>query len=210
MVNEQCQEDYNMLKQFPLRKTDIESLLSISKLLKCDKILYDRNYINPIIGVGPEKSYFQTTSYMIDLSPGYDNLLVSSLDLKNMDKLANEPTMQQQILSVYDWDTAYIKECIDALRCYQIDDNIITRTDEFHNTDCYNELMAGSASTGASRINVGGYLIDIPKSAMPTLKSDHVVATVYNAPNKDFNVLRFKITKRNGIVVNQSMLFLPY
>lgn len=210
MVNEQCQEDYNMLKQFPLRKTDIESLLSISKLLKCDKILYDRNYINPIIGVGPEKSYFQTTSYMIDLSPGYDNLLVSSLDLKNMDKLANEPTMQQQILSVYDWDTAYIKECIDALRRYQIDDNIITRSDEFHNTDCYNELMAGSASTGASRINVGGYLIDIPKSAMPTLKSDHVVATVYRAPNKNFNVLRFKITKRNGIVVNQSMLFLPY
>lgn len=53
-------------------------------------------------------------------------------------------------------------------------------------------------------------MIDIPKSAIPTLKSDRVVATVYNAPNKDFNVLRFKITKRNGIVVNQSMLFLPY
>ena len=99
---------------------------------------------------------------------------------------------------------------MNSLREYQIDDNIIARTDEFHNTDDYNELMAGSASTGAFRINVGGYMIDMPKSAIPTLKSDHVVATVYNAPNKDFNVLRFKITKRNGIIVNQSMLFLPY
>ena len=44
-----------MVIHFPLNQSDIESLLSISKLLKCDKILYDRNYVNPIIGVGPEK-----------------------------------------------------------------------------------------------------------------------------------------------------------
>lgn len=207
-----------MVIHFPLSQSDIKSLLSISKLLKCDKILYDRSYINPIIGVGPEKSYFQTTSFMVDLSPHINNLLVNSIDLKNIGKITQlEPSgenpeiaIHKPVISVYDWDTNYIKECMDALRQYQIDDNIIARSEEFHNTDCYNELMGGSASTGAFRINVGGYMIDIPKSAMPTLKSDHVVATVYNAPDKDFNILRFKITKRNGIIVNQSMLFLPY
>ena len=199
-----------MVIQFQLSQSDIESLLSISKLLKCDKILYDRNYINSIIGVGPERSYFQTTSYMIDLDPSINNLLVNSLDLKNLSKATDGADITKTNVPVFDWDTVYIKSCMNSLREYQIDDNIIARTDEFHNTNDYNELMAGSASTGAFRINVGGYMIDIPKSAIPTLKSDHVVATVYNAPNKDFNVLRFKITKRNGIIVNQSMLFLPY
>lgn len=207
-----------MITNFPLKQSDIESLLSIGKLLKCDKILYDRNYIHPIIGVGPEKSYFQTTSYMVELSPILNNLLIDVSDLKNIGKITQikpdpenpESAIYQPVVTVYNFDAAYIKACIDSLREYQIDDNIIARTDEFHNTDCYNELMAGSASTGAFRISVGGYMIDIPKSAIPTLKSDHVVATIYNAPNKDFNVLRFKITKRNGIIVNQSMLFLPY
>lgn len=207
-----------MVIHFPLSQSDIESLLSISKLLKCDKILYDRSYVNPIIGVGPEKSYFQTTSFMVDLSPHLNNLLINISDLKNIDKITQlqpsienpEIAIHRPIVSVFDWDVTYVKACMDSLREYQIDDNIIARTDEFHNTDCYSELMAGGASSGAFRINVGGYLIDIPKSAIPTLKSDYVVATVYNAPNKDFNVLRFKITKRNGIIVNQSMLFLPY
>lgn len=207
-----------MVIHFPLSQSDIESLLSISKLLKCDKILYDRNYVNPIIGVGPEKSYFQTTSYMVDLSPHINNLLINISDLKNIDKITQlqpsignpEIAIHRPVVSVFNWDAEYIKACMNSLREYQIDDNIIARTDEFHNTDCYNELMAGSTSTGAFRINVGNYMIDLPKSAIPTLKSDHVVATVYNAPNKDFNVLRFKITKRNGIIVNQSMLFLPY
>lgn len=200
-----------MITQFPLERTDIESLLSISKLLKCDKILYDRNYINPIIGIGPEKSYFQTTSYMVDLNQGIDDILVESLELKNMSKAIDDVNSTQgPVVGTYDWDTLYIKRCMDQLRSYQIDDNIIARSDEFHNTDCYNELMAGGASTGAFRINVGGYLVDIPKSAMPTLKSDHVEATVYKAPGEHYNILRFKITKRNGIIVNQSMLFLPY
>jgi len=147
-----------------------------------------------------------------------NNLLINISDLKNLGKITQlqpaadnpEIAIHRPVVSVFNWDAAYIKACMDSLREYQIDDNIIARTDEFHNTDCYNELMACSASTGAFRINVGGYMIDIPKSAIPTLKSDHVVATVYNAPGKDFNVLRFKITKRNGIIVNQSMLFLPY
>lgn len=200
-----------MITQFPLERTDIESLLSISKLLKCDKILYDRNYINPIIGIGPEKSYFQTTSYMVDLNQGIDNLLVESLELKNMSKAVDDTSnTQNPVVGTYDWDTLYIKRCMDQLRSYQVDSNIITKDNEFHNTDCYNELMGGSASTGAFRVNVGGYLIDIPKSAMPTLKSDHVEATIYNAPGENYNILRFKITKRNGIIVNQSMLFLPY
>ncbi len=200
-----------MITQFPLERTDIESLLSISKLLKCDKILYDRNYINPIIGIGPEKSYFQTTSYMVDLNQGIDNILVESLELKNMSKAIDDVNnTQNPVIGTYDWDTLYIKRCMDQLRSYQIDDNIIARSDEFHNTDCYNELMGGSASTGAFRVDVGGYLIDIPKSAMPTLKSDHVEGTVYKAPGEHYNILRFKITKRNGIIVNQSMLFLPY
>lgn len=207
-----------MITQFPLERTDIESLLSISKLLKCDKILYDRNYINPIIGIGPERSYFQTTSYMVDLGSNIDNLLVNAIDLKNLDKITQlEPSKDnpeiavlKQVVSVLDYDTLYIKRCMDQLRSYQIDDNIIARSDEFHTTDSYNELMGGSASTGAFRINVGGYLIDIPKAAMPTLKSDHVEATIYKAPGENYNILRFKITKRNGILVNQSMLFLPY
>lgn len=207
-----------MVTHFPLTQSDIESLLFISKLLKCDKILYDRTYINPIIGVGPEKSYFQTTSYMVDLSPHLDNLLIDVSDLKNIDKITQlqpsienpEIAIHRPIVSVFNYDAEYVKACMNSIREYQIDNNIIARTDEFHNTDCYNELMAGSASTGAFRLNIGGYMIDLPKSVMPTLKSDHVVATVYNAPNKDFNIIRFKITKRNGIIVNQSMLFLPY
>lgn len=199
-----------MVIHFPLSQSDIESLLSISKLLKCDKILYDRSYVNPIIGVGPEKSYFQTTSYMVDLDPSINNLLINSLDLKNLSKATDGADITKTNVPVFDWDTLYIKSCMDSLREYQVDSHIIARDDIFHESNCYSELMAGSASTGAFRINVGGYMIDIPKSAIPTLKSDHVVATVYNAPNKDFNVLRFKITKRNGIIVNQSMLFLPY
>lgn len=197
-----------MIIQFQLSQSDIESLLSISKLLKCDKILYDRSYINPIIGVGPEKSYFQTTSYMIDLDPSVNNLLINSLDLKNLSKATDGAT--KTMVPVFDLDTMYIKSCMNSLREYQVDSNIITRDDVFHESNCYNELMAGSASTGACRINVDKYLIDIPKSAMPTLKTDKVEAIVYNVPKRDFNVLRFKITKRNGIVVNQSMLFLPY
>ena len=199
-----------MIIQFQLSQSDIESLLSISKLLKCDKILYDRNYINPIIGIVPEKSYFQTTSYMIDLDPSVNNLLINSLDLKNLSKATDGASITKTMVPVFDWDTMYIKSCMNSLREYQIDSNIITRDDIFHESNCYSELMAGSASTGACRINVDKYLIDIPKSAMPTLKTDKVEATVYNVPKRDFNVLRFKITKRNGIVVNQSMLFLPY
>ena len=199
-----------MVIHFPLSQSDIESLLSISKLLKCDKILYDRNYINPIIGVGPEKSYFQTTSYMIDLDPSINNLLVNSLDLKNLSKATDGVDITKTNVPVFDWDTVYIKSCMNSLREYQVDSNIIAKDDNFHESNCYSELMAGSASTGACRINVDRYLIDIPKSAMPTLKSDHVEAIVYEVPNRNFNVLRFKITKRNGIIVNQSMLFLPY
>lgn len=199
-----------MVIQFQLSQSDIESLLSISKLLKCDKILYDRNYINSIIGVGPERSYFQTTSYMIDLDPSINNLLINSLDLKNLSKATDGADITKTNVLVFDWDTLYIKSCMDSLREYQVDSHIIARDDNFHESNCYSELMAGSASTGACRINVDKYLIDIPKSAMPTLKSDHVEAIVYEVPNKNFNVLRFKITKRNGIIVNQSMLFLPY
>ena len=199
-----------MVIQFQLSQSDIESLLSISKLLKCDKILYDRNYINSIIGVGPERSYFQTTSYMIDLDPSINNLLVNSLDLKNLSKAIDGADITKTNVPVFDWDTLYIKSCMDSLREYQVDNHIIARDDVFHESNCYSELMAGSASTGACRINVDRYLIDIPKSAMPTLKSDHVEAIVYEVPNRNFNVLRFKITKRNGIIVNQSMLFLPY
>lgn len=199
-----------MVIQFQLSQSDIESLLSISKLLKCDKILYDRNYINSIIGVGPERSYFQTTSYMIDLEPSINNLLVNSLDLKNLSKATDGADITKTNVPVFDWDTLYIKSCMDSLREYQVDSHIIAKDDNFHESNCYSELMAGSASTGACRINVDKYLIDIPKSAMPTLKSDHVEAIVYEVPNRNFNVLRFKITKRNGIIVNQSMLFLPY
>lgn len=199
-----------MVIQFQLSQSDIESLLSISKLLKCDKILYDRNYINSIIGVGPERSYFQTTSYMIDLDPSINNLLINSLDLKNLSKATDGADITKINVPVFDWDTLYIKSCMDNLREYQVDSHIIARDDIFHESNCYSELMAGSASTGACRINVDKYLIDIPKSAMPTLKSDHVEAIVYEVPNRNFNVLRFKITKRNGIIVNQSMLFLPY
>ena len=199
-----------MVIQFQLSQSDIESLLSISKLLKCDKILYDRNYINSIIGVGPERSYFQTTSYMIDLDPSINNLLINSLDLKNLSKATDGADITKTNVPVFDWDTLYIKSCMDSLREYQVDSNIITKDDNFHESNCYSDLMAGSASTGACRINVDKYLIDIPKSAMPTLKSDHVEAIVYEVPNRNFNVLRFKITKRNGIIVNQSMLFLPY
>ena len=199
-----------MVIQFQLSQSDIESLLSISKLLKCDKILYDRNYINSIIGVGPERSYFQTTSYMIDLDPSINNLLVNSLDLKNLSKATDGADITKTNVPVFDWDTLYIKSCMDSLREYQVDSHIIAKDDNFHESNCYSELMAGSASTGACRINVDKYLIDIPKSAMPTLKSDHVEAIVYEVPNRNFNVLRFKITKRNGIIVNQSMLFLPY
>lgn len=199
-----------MVIHFPLSQSDIESLLSISKLLKCDKILYDRNYINSIIGVGPERSYFQTTSYMIDLDPSINNLLINSLDLKNLSKATDGADITKTNVPVFDWDTLYIKSCMDSLREYQVDSHIIARDDIFHESNCYSELMAGSASTGACRINVDKYLIDIPKSAMPTLKSDHVEAIVYEVPNRNFNVLRFKITKRNGIIVNQSMLFLPY
>lgn len=199
-----------MVIQFQLSQSDIESLLSISKLLKCDKILYDRNYINSIIGVGPERSYFQTTSYMIDLDPSINNLLINSLDLKNLSKATDGADITKTNVPVFDWDTLYIKSCMDSLREYQVDSHIIARDDNFHESNCYSELIAGSASTGACRINVDKYLIDIPKSAMPTLKSDHVEAIVYEVPNRNFNVLRFKITKRNGIIVNQSMLFLPY
>ena len=199
-----------MVIQFQLSQSDIESLLSISKLLKCDKILYDRNYINSIIGVGPERSYFQTTSYMIDLDPSINNLLINSLDLKNLSKATDGADITKTNVPVFDWDTVYIKSCMDSLREYQVDSRIIAKDDNFHESNCYSELMAGSASTGACRINVDKYLIDIPKSAMPTLKSDHVEAIVYEVPNRNFNVLRFKITKRNGIIVNQSMLFLPY
>lgn len=199
-----------MVIQFQLSQSDIESLLSISKLLKCDKILYDRNYINSIIGVGPERSYFQTTSYMIDLDQSINNLLINSLDLKNLSKATDGADITKTNVPVFDWDTFYIKSCMDSLREYQVDSHIIARDDKFHESNCYSELMAGSASTGACRINVDKYLIDIPKSAMPTLKSDHVEAIVYEVPNRNFNVLRFKITKRNGIIVNQSMLFLPY
>lgn len=199
-----------MVIQFQLSQSDIESLLSISKLLKCDKILYDRNYINSIIGVGPERSYFQTTSYMIDLDPSINNLLINSLDLKNLSKATDGADITKTNVPVFDWDTLYIKSCMDSLREYQVDSHIIARDDNFHESNCYSELMAGSASTGACRINIDKYLIDIPKSAMPTLKSDHVEAIVYEVPNRNFNVLRFKITKRNGIIVNQSMLFLPY
>lgn len=199
-----------MVIQFQLSQSDIESLLSISKLLKCDKILYDRNYINSIIGVGPERSYFQTTSYMIDLDPSINNLLINSLDLKNLSKATDGADITKTNVPVFDWDTLYIKSCMDSLREYQVDSHIIAKDDNFHESNCYSELMAGSASTGACRINVDKYLIDIPKSAMPTLKSDHVEAIVYEVPNRNFNVLRFKITKRNGIIVNQSMLFLPY
>ena len=199
-----------MVIQFQLSQSDIESLLSISKLLKCDKILYDRNYINSIIGVGPERSYFQTTSYMIDLDPSINNLLINSLDLKNLSKATDGADITKTNVPVFDWDTLYIKSCMDSLREYQVDSHIIARDDIFHESNCYSELMSGSASTGACRINVDKYLIDIPKSAMPTLKSDHVGAIVYEVPNRNFNVLRFKITKRNGIIVNQSMLFLPY
>ena len=199
-----------MVIQFQLSQSDIESLLSISKLLKCDKILYDRNYINSIIGVGPERSYFQTTSYMIDLDSSINNLLINSLDLKNLSKATDGADITKTNVPVFDWDTLYIKSCMDSLREYQVDSHIIARDDNFHESNCYSELMAGSASTGACRINVDKYLIDIPKSAMPTLKSDHVEAIVYEVPNRNFNVLRFKITKRNGIIVNQSMLFLPY
>nr|DAN41417.1 MAG TPA: hypothetical protein [Caudoviricetes sp.] len=199
-----------MVIQFQLSQSDIESLLSISKLLKCDKILYDRNYINSIIGVGPERSYFQTTSYMIDLDPSINNLLVNSLDLKNLSKATDGADITKTNVPVFDWDTVYIKSCMNSLREYQVDSHIIAKDDNFHESNCYSELMAGSASTGACRINVDKYLIDIPKSAMPTLKSDHVEAIVYEVPNRNFNVLRFKITKRNGIIVNQSMLFLPY
>lgn len=199
-----------MVIQFQLSQSDIESLLSISKLLKCDKILYDRNYINSIIGVGPERSYFQTTSYMIDLDPSINNLLINSLDLKNLSKATDGADITKTNVPVFDWDTLYIKSCMDSLREYQVDSHIIARDDNFHESNCYSELMAGSASTGACRINVDKYLIDIPKSAMPTLKSDYVEAIVYEVPNRNFNVLRFKITKRNGIIVNQSMLFLPY
>lgn len=199
-----------MVIQFQLSQSDIESLLSISKLLKCDKILYDRNYINSIIGVGPERSYFQTTSYMIDLDTSINNLLINSLDLKNLSKATDGADITKTNVPVFDWDTFYIKSCMDSLREYQVDSHIIAKDDNFHESNCYSELMAGSASTGACRINVDKYLIDIPKSAMPTLKSDHVEAIVYEVPNRNFNVLRFKITKRNGIIVNQSMLFLPY
>ena len=199
-----------MVIQFQLSQSDIESLLSISKLLKCDKILYDRNYINSIIGVGPERSYFQTTSYMVDLDPSINNLLINSLDLKNLSKATDGADITKTNVPVFDWDTLYIKSCMDSLREYQVDSHIIAKDDNFHESNCYSELMAGSASTGACRINVDKYLIDIPKSAMPTLKSDHVEAIVYEVPNRNFNVLRFKITKRNGIIVNQSMLFLPY
>lgn len=199
-----------MVIQFQLSQSDIESLLSISKLLKCDKILYDRNYINSIIGVGPERSYFQTTSYMIDLEPSINNLLINSLDLKNLSKATDGADITKTNVPVFDWDTLYIKSCMDSLREYQVDSHIIAKDDNFHESNCYSELMAGSASTGACRINIDKYLIDIPKSAMPTLKSDHVEAIVYEVPNRNFNVLRFKITKRNGIIVNQSMLFLPY
>jgi len=160
-----------MVIHFPLSQSDIESLLSISKLLKCDKILYDRNYVNPIIGVGPEKSYFQTKSFMVDLSPHINNLLVNISDLKNISKITQlepakdnpEIAIHKPVVSVFNWDAEYVKACMNSLREYQIDDNIIARTDEFHNTEYYNELMAGSASTGASRISVGGVMIISPK-----------------------------------------------
>lgn len=207
-----------MVTHFPLTQSDIESLLSISKLLKCDKILYDRTYINPIIGIGPEKSYFQTTSYMVDLSPHLDNLLIDVSDLKNIDKITQlqpsienpEIAVHQPVVSSYREDVIQMQYIMDILRKHQIDENISIRDENFHDNFSYKELMNSSASSGACRLIIGGYYIDLPKSAIPTVKSDKVEATVYNVAGARQSILRLKITKRNGIIINQSFSFIPY
>lgn len=207
-----------MVTHFPLTQSDIESLLSISKLLKCDQILYDRTYINPIIGIGPEKSYFQTTSYMVDLSPHLDNLLIDVSDLKNIDKITQlqpsienpEIAIHQPVVSVSNIDAFQIQCIMDSLRKYEIDENIAVRDENFHESYCYKELMSSSASSGVCRLMIDGYYIDLPKSAIPTVKSDKVEATVYNVTGARQSILRLKITKRNGIIINQSFAFIPY
>ena len=207
-----------MVTNFTLTQSDIESLLSISKLFKCNKIVYDRSYIHPIIGIGPEESYFQTTSYMVELSPHINKLLINVSDLKNLGKITQlqpsidnpELAVHQPVVPVFVEDIIQMQYITDILRKYQIDENIAIRDENFHERACYKELMESSASSGACRLYVGAYAIDLPKSAIPTVKSDKVEATVYNVTGARQSIFRLKITKRNGIIINQSFSFIPY
>lgn len=194
-----------------LNNNDIESLQNISKILKCDNIVYDSRYIAPVIGVGPDRSYYQVTTFPIEINPTINLLNINVLDVKNLFKESKSSPAGSKF-AVYS-DIEYcskIKDNMSIILGYEIDNNILIRDDNFHESNFYNMLLAGSASSGAFKIRIGDFDISIPKSAMPTLKSDSVSATVYNVEDEAFNILRFKIAKRNGIIVNQSMLFLPY
>ena len=155
---------------------------------------------------------------MVDLSPHLDNLLIDVSDLKNLDKITQlqpsfenpEIAVHRPVVSVFNQDAFQIQCIMDSFRKYEIDENISVRDENFHENYWYKELMSSSASSGACRLMIDGYYIDLPKSAIPTVKSDKVEATVYTVAGARQSILRLKITKRNGIIINQSFAFIPY
>lgn len=192
-----------MFNNHILLENDIMNLHSLSKVLKCDKILYDRNYINQIIGIGPDFSYYQTISGF-DLDLTNNNIIVNVLDIKNMSKSPQPTNVFTDMESVN-----YIKFRVDFCRGNITDDNIYYRDDNFQDNIGYKELMASSSTDGATCINLDNDWIYLSKSALPTNKSDKLILTTYNInDNYPYRIIRLTIMKPKGVIIDQYSLYL--
>jgi len=78
-----------MIRYFNLSIDDINSLLSISKVLKCDRIIYDATQPYSILGVGPDNSYIQRIiGLQVELPEYCNGIMFNVLEMKNLAKLS--------------------------------------------------------------------------------------------------------------------------
>lgn len=191
-----------MIRYFNLSIDDINSLLSISKVLKCDRIIYDATQPYSILGVGPDNSYIQRIiGLQVELPEYCNGIIFNVLEMKNLAKLNSSASITCESM-----DVDYIRNANSRILSLEIDSNLIGNVENYNEHPDYQTLQSAPASLGAMCLYINNVGFWIPKTALPTTKSDKVNVNLYT--DGTTKVIRMNIYKPKNIIIQQSFMYL--
>lgn len=191
-----------MIRYFNLSIDDINSLLSISKVLKCDRIIYDATQPYSILGVGPDNSYIQRIiGLQVELPEYCNGIMFNVLEMKNLAKLNSSASITCESM-----DVDYIRNANSRFLSLETDSNLIGNVENYNEHHDYQTLQSAPASLGAMCLYINNVGLWIPKTALPTTKSDKVNVNLYT--DGTTKVIRMNIYKPKNIIIQQSFMYL--
>ena len=185
-------------------RDEIDSIVSISKVMKPDYIVLNMNSPYKIIGIGNGDSYIRTMTgtTIPDMGSKLDFIKLCVNDLKAFLKSGDETiTFYRTPFDMYNYSRYMNVLSISNTA------TIITREDDFQNNQTYKDMMNGPATDGAKQFHIGGNMVMLCKSIVPANKSDKIDAIVLQESN-GIKMLKMVIHRPAKIDVQQLIRFI--